>query len=331
MSDARRLSAVLDRIDGRPYPAYRDLEGSWDLGDVELIVDRVQGDPFAAPSRVRVRTPTRVGPDLLADADKRLAAEDFLLRRFGEALPRGRRGSGRSGVLEVYDPGPEILERSALRLRRDGKAEVRFAAGLPARGRRILGRQARAMLLEDVLDAAATLLELDIEALSAHADSVARQRALRRALSEAGLVAFVADGSVLPRRSGVDPRPLPDAIEFRSPDSLRTTLSTPQGAVTGMGIPVGVTVIVGGGFHGKSTLLRAIQEGHLDHVPGDGREAVVARVDTVKVRAEDGRRVCAVDVSGFLGSLPGGQSTSPFTTDDASGSTSQAAAIVEAI
>ena len=336
MPDRRRLEQLLRRIDGRSYPAYRDLRGAWQLEEVLLTVDHVQGDPFAAPSRERVALATGLEQRLdLADPSVRLAAEDWLLRRFASGLRGERRGSGKSGALRVLRPGPEVITRSAVVLTRDGRVEVRFAVGLPARGRRVLGHQAAELLLGDVL-AAVRRLEASsygaaVELLEAHVRSVVIQRGLRKQLREHGLVAFVADGSVLPRRSGVDRRPLPDAVPFESPPSLRVTLDTPDGPISGMGVPTGITLIVGGGFHGKSTLLQALQWGHLDHVPSDGRERVVADSHTVKVRAEDGRRVERVDISPFLRDLPGGRSTAPFSTDDASGSTSQAAAIVEAV
>lgn len=211
----------------------------------------------------------------------------------------------------------------------DGRVEVRFSIGLPARGRRVLGREAAGLLLDDVPEAARRLVVAPD--FGPHLDSVARQRALRRALREAGLVAFIEDGSVLPRASGVDTRPLPGAVPFLAPESLRVTLDTREGVAVGMGFRRGVTVVTGGGFHGKSTVLDALGRGHLDHVPGDGREGVVALPSTARIRAEDGRRVCGVDISPFLGVLPGGRDTHAFHTDDASGSTSQAASIVEAV
>ena len=329
MSDEARLISALNRIDRRSYPAYRDLSGVWDLGNFKLIFDRIQGDPFAAPSRVRVVVQTAIEDAILVDRDSRIAAEDWLLRQLIAGLRSRKLGSGRSGEIQCLRPGPEVEERSAVRLHPDGRAEARIQIGLPARGRRVLGDAAWQLIDEGVRDAASALLEVD--GLSEHVSSVRRQRKLRRAMREANLVAFIADGSTLPRESGVSQKPLPGAVPFVSPDSLAVTLESDGEVVRGMGIPEGVTVIVGGGFHGKSTLLQAIQRGHLDHVPGDGREGVVAHPDTVKVRAEDGRRVAAVDISGFLSDLPGGRDTRSFETDDASGSTSQAAAIVEAV
>ncbi len=323
------LERTCQRLDGRPYPFYKDLKGTWDLDGVILVVDHVQGDPYAAPSRIRLRVQTDLVAADCSDPDRRLAAEDWLLRRFGGQLAGSRRGSGRSGVLQVYRPGPEVTERSALRLRPDGGCEVRLAVGLPARGRRILGRQAWALLTEDL---AAAVQSLSVgPGLGEHVQSIVTQRALRAQLRDRGLVAFVADGSLLPRASGVDPAPLAEGIPFESPPTLQVTLAGPLGAVTGLGIPAGVTLIVGGGFHGKSTLLQALQCGHLDHIPGDGRERVVTDPDGVKIRAEDGRRVAGVDISAFLDGLPQGRSTRPFWTEDASGSTSQAAALVEAV
>jgi predicted ABC-class ATPase len=332
MPDRTRLEALLRRIDGRPYPAYRDLKGRWRVGEIEIIVDHVQGDPFAAPSRLRIVAPTGIDEGTCLDGDRREAAEDWLLRRFGHRLSGEKRGSGKSGQLHVYRPGPEITPRSALRLHPDGRAELRLQAGLPARGRRILGHQAAALLLEDLPRAAQRLRpERFAEHLEAHIASVQTQRALRRQLRERGLVAFVANGSILPRASGVDRGPLAQAVPFTSPPELTVSLDSPEGPIQGMGLPAGITLIVGGGFHGKSTLLQALQWGHLDHIPGDGRERVVCDPDAVKVKAEEGRRVERVDISAFLRELPGGRATAPFSTDDASGSTSQAAAIAEAL
>lgn len=328
VGDAEDLRDLLKGIDGSSYGAYKRLAGTWEMGAFSLRVDRVQGDPFASPSAVRVRRPIALSG--LEDADTLCASEDWLLRQAILALEavQNRRGSGRSGELLLYSPGPEILERSALRLV-DGHLELRLRVGLPARGRRILGQQAWGLIDQD-LRALCAALEPG-PGLLLHVESVRRQRALRRALGPAGLVAFVADGSVLPRESGVGSGPLLDAVAWQGPAALSCVLETPLGQVCGTGIPKGITVIVGGGFHGKSTVLQALARGHLDHVPGDGREGVVSLPETVKIRAEDGRCVHGVDISSLLRGLPEGRSTRPFSTLDASGSTSQAAALVESV
>lgn len=340
MSDLDRLRSELRRIDGRGYPAYKDLKGFWSLPGFELSIDHVQGDPFAAPSRLRVRVPAeRAGfrPEDWGTEARSRYLRDLLTRTFGAACraSAGRRGSGKSGDLQVVPVGQEVLDRTSVLITREG-VEARFLAGLPAQGRRILGRQAEAMLCDDLpraVDAALLRGSLDPERLRGWLELADDAAALRAAVAEAGLVAFVADGSVLPRRSGVDDRPLGGgAVPFASPDSLRMSVDLPhRGTVSGLAIPPGVTVIVGGGYHGKSTLLRAVERGVWDHIPGDGRELVVAARGAVKVRAEDGRSAVGVDISPFIGDLPGGRTTRDFDTEDASGSTSQAASIVEAL
>lgn len=342
MQPLTQLLDELRRLDGRGYKAYKAIRGAYDAGDFALHIDHVQGDPFAEPSRLRAIIPphTAALPEwAVRDAARRIAAADFLNRTFHDALRRTRRsrGSGSSGELTVLRPGQQVLVRASLAVHHDGTVEARFRAGLPARGRTILGREAAALIGDDVVHAVRDGLRftaLDADALRTHVETVEDARALRAQLPEQGLVAFVADGALLPRRSGIDDRPLQQdvAVPFRSPDALRVTLRAPNaGPVPGMGVPRGVTLIVGGGFHGKSTLLRAIERGVYDHVPGDGRERVVTDADAVKVRAEDGRAVAGTDIGNFIGRMPGGADARSFVTANASGSTSQAASIVEAI
>lgn len=339
MRDAEQLRSTLRRIDGRGYRAYRDIGGTYRIAFFTLHVDRVQGDPFAAPSELRVEVEgeaARFPRWMLQSSTRRIALGDYLARVFAdEVRSTGGAGSGKSGVISIDGPGQEVLYRTAVLVRPDGTVEARFCVGLPARGRTVLGREAAAILLEEIpsiVERALVHGSLDDEHLRRHVEAVEDQRALRDALTKHGLVAFVADGSILPRRSGVDPRPLPDAVCFESPPSLAMELDTPhRGLVRGMGIPAGITLIVGGGYHGKSTLLAALELGIYDHVHGDGRERVVALPEAVKIRAEDGRRVERVDISPFIRNLPQGRDTSAFCSEDSSGSTSQAANIVEAL
>jgi len=213
--------------------------------------------------------------------------------------------------------------------------EVRFSAGLPADGRRISGGDALRLLTEFLPRIAreSMLFRSHKEPrLRRHLDCAEDAQALRGSLRERGLVAFIADGSVLPRSSGVDQGPLSGALPFRSPDALRASFELPHaGTVEGMGVPTGLTLVIGGGYHGKSTLLDAVKHGVYDHIPGDGRELAVTVPDAVKIRAEDGRRAEKVDISSFIGELPGGVETSAFCSDNASGSTSQATNVIEAL
>jgi predicted ABC-class ATPase len=334
------LKEILGRIDGRGYKAYRGIEGAYDFPTHRLIIDHVQGDPFAAPSRVRALVPGEdagLDPSFSDPPWRNRALCDYLTRALAAACDRAsvRTGTGKGGLIAVDRPGQEVLERTSVRVD-EGWVEARLTVGLPARGRRVMGKAATTMLAERIPEIVRSSLlgaSLDTAALRRHVEVVEDQRSLREALGSRGLVAFVADGSRLPRRSGVDDRPMQDGVvEFEAPEGLRVEFDLPNGGkVSGMGIPSGVTLIVGGGYHGKSTLLSAVELGVYDHVPGDGRELVATVGDAVKIRAEDGRSVRGVDISPFISNLPFGRDTTNFSTVDASGSTSQAAGIAEAL
>ena len=342
MRPAERLRSELVAIDGGGYGAYKRILGSYDFGDSTLHVDDVQADPFASPSRLRAVFPpetTRLPDDLVRSRIRRGAAADYLNRRLWRQLRAVSRvrGSGKSGVIGILKPGQQILERTSLQIDEAGKVVARLTAGLPARGRRVLGHQAAEMLLTTIPDAlrrALSAAHLEIGPIRRHADLAEDSAALREQLPERGLIAFIPNGAILPRRSGVDDRPLApsSAVRFEAPETLRVALEAPnRGPVIGMGIPRGITLIVGGGYHGKSTLLRAIENGIYDHIEGDGRELAVTVHDAAKIRAEDGRAIASVDISNFMTGLPGGEDTARFSTENASGSTSQAASISEAL
>jgi predicted ABC-class ATPase len=336
------LGQHLRRIDGHGYKAYKDLVGSYDGGLFTLFIDYVQGDPFAAPSRVRVRVAQEQAgfpPHLFASRPGRIALEDFLARQVAAAIlrrARGVRGSGRSGQIEIDVGGQEVLERTAVQVNASF-VEALLSVGLPAAGRSVLGQQAAIMFEEElprIVEEGLLYSQLEAAAVQRHVEVVEDQEALREQLAEHHLVAFLGDGSILPRESGVSDRPLcrGRVVPLVAPAARRVELSTRhRGKIAGLGIPEGVTLIVGGGYHGKSTLLRALERGVYPHIPGDGREWVVTRSDAVKIRAEDGRRIEHVNISPFINNLPFGVSTTDFSTDDASGSTSQAANIIEAV
>ena len=338
MSDRQNLNFTLLKLDNASYKAYKDLRGSYQFEDFTLIIDRVQGDPFAAPSQVRVIVPQTVANypvQLYQTKSREVAIRDYIARQFARAAKRfsSHRGTGKSGLIAIAPLGQEVLERTAV-LVNSQQVEVRFVIGLPARGRRILGRQAVAMLCEDVPQLVTAILydSLDAKAVQQQVETIEDADWLRQQLSQHGLVAFVANEAILPRRSGVNPHPLLDAVPFQSPPSLEVEFTSPnRGLIKGMGIPAGISLIVGGGYHGKSTLLKAIELGVYNHLPGDGREYVVTEPSGVKIRAEDGRSIAGVDISPFINHLPQERSTTQFSTTNASGSTSQAANIIEAL
>lgn len=330
------LISSLHRLDGRNYGSYKSLIGDWDFGAFSLAIDRVQADPYAPPSSLRATTkPEKVGlpTELLETADQRVAVADFLNRAFDRNVGRFARPS----TIQITRPGQEILRRSACTVSED-RIELRFQVHMPARGRTIMGHTAAEIFDRDLPDTVMETLDFAHEdaaeypqQLREHVAAYEDYRALQQVLTERGWLAFVADGAVLPRRSGISQLPLSDAVTFESPEPLRHTVNLPHaGEISGMAIEPGITVIVGGGYHGKSTLLGALQRGVYAHIPGDGRELVATTPSAMKIRAADGRAVTGVDVSPFINHLPGGTDTTNFSTENASGSTSQAAAIIEA-
>lgn len=326
------LRASLHQLDGNGYGAYKRLKGTYDAGSFDLVIDHVQSDPYAPPSALRVILPlpkTSVPAEAVDGRRRCIAVADFLARDItGLLCGCSYRGLG------MTKPGQEILKRTSVVVT-PRTIEVRMSASLPAAGRRIKGRAAAHVLTDDLpelVQRSAMLDGMEVPALEDHVNQYLDQRALQDQLAERGLVSFVGDGSVLPRSSGDSDLPLRSGVPFRSPEAFRETFDLPSGRqVTGMGVRQGITVIVGGGYHGKSTLLRAMERGVYPHVGGDGREWVLTAPDAVSIRAEDGRSVVGANISPFISNLPSGTDTSRFTTTNASGSTSQAANLAEAL
>ncbi len=336
------LRECLHRIDHKGYPAYKDTKGQYQFGGYILSIDHVQGDPFAAPSKVSVIVAGKqAGFDesLYDTAWKRVALQDVILRKLAakvHAYSFKAKGSGKSGLISVSNPGQEILERSACTMDpASGKVTVRMEIGFPANGRTINARELEKILFDFLPACVKQTLYANAYApkeLQNAANLAEDQHYIRKQLKEQGLVAFVANGAILPRKSGVSMLPMKDAIAFQAPESMEVTMDLPHaGVLKGMGIRKGVTLIVGGGYHGKSTLLKALELGVYDHIAGDGREYVITDDSAMKLRAEDGRSIQNVDISMFIRNLPNGKDTVSFYTEDASGSTSQAANTVEAI
>lgn len=336
------LKKLIQKIDQRGYKAYQQLRGSYDFEDFTLYLDHIQGDPFAAPSKLRARVmqeKAKFSPGLFNTKPRRIALQDYITRAFSQAinnLSLSKTGSGKSGLLHIDCGRQHILERTSCTVNQK-LVEVCFYAGLPARGRRIMGRECETLLMEKI----PKIISLSLFYSALNKDDCINyiqvcedQVYLRKQLPNHNLVAFIANGSILPRRSGVSDKPLSleDAVPFKSPPQLEIELTAPhKGKVKGMGIPPGITLIIGGGFHGKTTLLEAVKQGVYNHVPQDGREYVIALKNAVKIRAEEGRSIQKVDISPFINNLPRGKNTQKFSTPNASGSTSQAANIMEAL
>ena len=340
MKGASDLKNLINSIDGRGYKAYKTLEGNYDFDDYILFIDHVQGDPFASPSRIRVsmnKNINKIPHELFNEYHKKIAVQDFVARVFNQCINKfGERvmGSGKSGIISISKCPQEILDRTAVIIDKE-KIEVRFEIGFPARGRTVLGKELYKILydfLPNIVENSLKYERLNKEKLTKRVELVCDQQFIRKELKRLNLVAFVGNGSILPRESGISTKPLKSAKSFISPKELEVEINLPnKGLIKGMGIKKGISLIVGGGYHGKSTLLNALELGVYNHIEGDGREYVITDNSAMKVRAEDGRSIVKDDISLFINNLPNGKNTTKFISENASGSTSQAANIVEAI
>ena len=340
MKMAEELQRELRSINRKSYPAYKGLKGAYQFPDYQLFIEHVQGDPFATPSALRIFVPhskAKFPERYYWDKCSKVALQDALLRRFAEISAKfcyQAKGSGKSGVIQVSHCGQEVLERTACEITKEG-IHIRFFVGFPANGRTINSGELEKILFVYLPKCVEMSLyhrkvpERETEQVICLKED---QRVIREELKKRGLIAFVANGSILPRQSGNSDLPMKDAVPFQSPKSMEITIQLRhRGSITGMGIRKGITLIAGGGYHGKSTLLQALEKGVYDHIAGDGREFVITDDTAWKLRAEDGRKIKDVDISLFINHLPNGRNTRRFSTLDASGSTSQAANIIEAI
>lgn len=340
MQTSTELKNLLNRIDHKSYPAYKDTKGVYQFPGYQLSIDHVQGDPFASPSKLSIHMKGAVSAfpkELYETEHRRIALQDYLTRQFGRAVERyafKAKGSGKSGLIAISRCNQEVLERTACKIDpKSGDLILRLEAGFPANGRTINARELMKILFEFLPESVENSLyyqNSDKKKIQQTAFLADDQQYIREQLPKMGLAAFVADGSVLPRESGISSRPMKGAVAFTSPEELKVTMELPhKGKISGMGIRKGITLIVGGGYHGKSTLLKALELGVYNHIAGDGREYVITDDTAMKIRAEDGRSIKKTDISMFINDLPNGKETRGFYTEDASGSTSQAANVIE--
>lgn len=338
MFTSQQLRQQLSSIHRKSYPAYKTLKGIYDFKHFLLSIDHVQGDPFASPSHLSVQVPAKITafPAFCFSAKNiRIAVQDYILRKFSQQLSIYNfkaKGSGKSGSISTSVCGQKVLERTACEISSDF-VTVRFTVGFPANGRTINAFELEKILFEflpSCVEKSLLYKNLSPKAVESVVFLAEDQEFLRQELKKRQLVAFVANHSILPRESGISQKPMKNAVPFQSPASLETEITLPhRGKIKGMAIPQGITLIAGGGYHGKSTLLTALEDGVYNHIAGDGREFVLTDSSAVKLRAEDGRFIKDVDISLFINDLPNGKDTHCFSTLDASGSTSQAAGIVE--
>ena len=338
----QKLEQLLNQIDRKSYPAYKSLKGSYRFPAYVLEIEHVQGDPFAAPSKLAVKVSGKGAgfpKEIYQEKCGRVMLQDCLLREFYTQAGRfshKAKGSGKSGVISVSRCGQEVLERTGCEINsKNGDITIRLEVGFPANGRTINAGELRKILFEYLPQCVTKSLFYERLNQKSIQESIALardQEAIRQELKKRRLIAFVANGAILPRESGVGQKPMRGAVPFLAPKEDTVTLELPHaGKIEGLGISEGITLVVGGGYHGKSTLLKALERGVYNHIKGDGREYVIADGTAMKIRAEDGRSILSTDISPFICNLPNHKDTNAFFTEDASGSTSQAANVIEAM
>ena len=299
MQSAAELKQLLDRIDHRGYPAYKDTKGQYQFQGYVFSIDHVQGDPFASPSKVSVQVKGSTAgfpEELYKGRHQRAALQDEITRQFYRAIQKyafRAKGSGKSGLISVSKCGQEVLERTACEVNpKNGDVKLRFEVGFPANGRTINARELEKIVfgfLPECVEQSLFYKNCDKKRVRSIIDLAEDQQYIRDELEKNDLIAFVANGAILPRESGVSDKPMKGAVRFQSPKEMEVTMKLPhKGEISGMGIRRGITLIVGGGYHGKSTLLKALELGVYNHIQGDGREYVITDFTAQKLRS--GRR-----------------------------------------
>lgn len=337
------LFALLKKLDGQSFNSYQVLlNKAFYSDDDQLRFIHIQGSTGALPASVCRLKLHAAEPGLphgaISNGPRKMAAADYILRAFDAGVTahaRQNRGVQGSGSFQPLSLPPQVLERNVVRFDRGG-VEIAFHVSLPgSKDNRILGSQAIQMFSKELIGIINTLKArvAKTSLLKRHCDVIEDMVLLQNELNRYGLVAFVGDGAILPRQSGVSQSPLKKgAVVFHAPDQMAVEVELKNaGRKRGLGVRPGVNVLVGGGFHGKSTLLDALAKGIYPHIPGDGREQVVTHPEAAFVCAEEGRAVNGLDISGFIDNLPGNEDAGRFWTRNASGSSSQAAAIIEAV
>ena len=331
----KALYQKIRTLNGKNYGLYKSLaEKPWDFGDFVLEFLHVQGDPYAPASRVTIRAKLQIlgyAAEWGGSFERRLALSDFLHRKLSRLVQEKYPDKDAAVIFDVA--GPEMLVRNSLWID-NGELRACLQVKLPGEGRKIqaeLAAEILTMVLPDLVSAGLYYDKSDEGALQEHYRVLAERKEILSQLDACGLCAFVPDGAVLPRASGLSEMPLEKAIPFVAPEEMAVTLNVCGREIRGMGIPKGISVITGGAFHGKSTLLQALTRSVYPHIPGDGREGIVIDETALRIGVEDGRSVRGTDLSMFVRDLPGGVSTKNFNTLSASGSTSEAANLLEAM
>lgn len=279
-------------------------------------------------------------PFIIGNTDAAVVYEDYLLRTFSSTINtlsleyvNENKNVREKAQFGAQLPDNRILRRNGIFYDESKQCfTLRINFNVPLVNAISINAKAAVRAVHDILlhiDEA--LAKIDTKNFDDYLITFRHQNEIRAYIRQNDICVFVANGSILPRENGAD-KPMKEAIPFVSPPDMSVTIPLSDGGkISGMAIPRGVTVITGGGYSGKSTLLDAIENGIYNHIPGDGREYVISDESALKICAEYGRPVSNLDISPFFRFLPGSTSPDNFSTPHASGSVSQAANIVEGV
>ncbi len=340
MRDKREFYNMLMDIEGKDSSEYARLVGDFDFSRFVLKISQVPAESSTSPALFIVRVPQIIAgfpPHYFDTPVRRTALEDFLTRKVADQIDTlaqyNEEGISRRH-LSVAMPGQKILPRTSM-LVTEEYVEARIYVMLPQRDGRVDGERVRDIFFEElasVVNASLVYCNLDERELTAFVNSMEDADQIRQTLSMRGLLGFVADGSMLARMGNTDFPDYEAVTPLRVDSDIQVEMEVPNGGtIKGLGIPAGLTLILGDSYSGRIDLMKALAAGIYNHIPGDGRELAVTVPDAVSVAAEPGRSVQKVDVSLFIKEMEAGSQPAEFSTAEAEPSASQAAGVMEAL
>ena len=344
MKDRKEFFNLLAEIDGKPFAEYERLLGDFDFARYVIKCSKIEITRDAENPVFNIRVPQSIAelPGHLYDSPvRRTALEDYLVRNLCAVTERIARfnesGWARRNIL-IAEPGQKILPRTAVIVTKE-YIDARIRIALPykvyATGERLVDAEmARKVFFEDLPEVVSSSIfccNLDLDEAEEFVNGMEDADRVRQTLSTLGLVSFVGEGSLLAREPNSD---LPDyerIAPFEVSESAQTEIEVPNsGKIIGLGIPVGLTVVLGDAANGRKDFMSAIAAGVFNHIPGDGREAVVTVSDAVQIEVDRGRSVQEVNITPFLSEAEDGNPAS-YSTRSADSFISQAAGTIEAL
>jgi predicted ABC-class ATPase len=344
MKDRKEFYNLLAEIDGKPFSEYERLIGDFDFARYVIKCSKIEMARDGENPVFNIRVPQSIAelPGHLYDSPvRRTALEDYLTRNLCAVTGRIARfnesGWARRNII-IAEPGQKILPRTSVAVTKE-YIDARIRIALPYKvyvsGERLVdGEMARKVFFEDLPEIVSSSIfccNLDLGAAEEFVNGMEDADRVRQTLATLGLVGFVGEGSLLAREQGSDEPDLSHIAPFEVADDARTEIDVPNaGKIAGLGIPAGLTVVLGDAANGRKDFMSALAAGVFNHIPGDGRETVITVSDAVQVAVDRDRVVQEVNITPFLTESENGNPAS-YSTRSADSFISQAAATIEAL